>query len=324
MSVIDLVCESIAMRRLGASVLDATDIGTHAMELVVNGWDVLALCEREPANTRVVRGPYGKTPHPRLMPNGVLDATNDVGMVAVWWGSGIAWNVGIRPPVSMIVLDFDDLRTLARWTAHYGVLPPTLTTISGREAGGLHMYFQHPGGKLSGKGLRGTGVDLKTHDGYLVAAPSIHPNTGRRYARVDLPVAPAPSWLVDNFLRPPTATTPRPARQSTSTMATGFWSSSSIADEFSARTSWADILEPHGWRCLDHGPDADGARWLHPAATSACSATVKNSCLFVYSTNTPFDVTETGDANGQTRFKAYAVLNHAGDMKAAARELRRR
>jgi hypothetical protein len=44
--------------------------------------------------------------------------------------------------------------------------------------------------------------------------------------------------------------------------------------------------------------------------------------LFVYSPNTPFDVTEAGHPKGYTKFKAYAILNHAGDMSAAARALR--
>ena len=100
----------------------------------------------------------------------------------------------------------------------------------------------------------------------------------------------------------------------------------SVADEYTANTSWADILEPHGWTQADHrqDPDAAGARWLHPTATSACSATISNGCLFVYSPNTPFDVTEGGSPKGYTKFRAYAVLEHGGDMKAAARALIRR
>ena len=45
-----------------------------------------------------------------------------------------------------------------------------------------------------------------------------------------------------------------------------------------------------------------------PTHTSACSATIKNGCLFVYTPNTPFDVTEPGDPHGYTKFRAYAVL----------------
>ena len=74
--------------------------------------------------------------------------------------------------------------------------------------------------------------------------------------------------------------------------------------------------------CRDADPDADGARWLHPTHTSACSATIRHGCLFVYSSNTVFDVTETSDPNGYTKFRAFAVLDHDGDLSAAAKALR--
>jgi hypothetical protein len=79
---------------------------------------------------------------------------------------------------------------------------------------------------------------------------------------------------------------------------------------------------PHGWACLDDDPDGDGTRWLHPAATSKCSATISGGSLYVYSTSTVFDVTELGHPKGYSKFAAYAVLNHGGDMKAAARALK--
>jgi hypothetical protein len=76
----------------------------------------------------------------------------------------------------------------------------------------------------------------------------------------------------------------------------------SIADAFCESTSWADVLEAYGWRCRDINPDADGARWLHPTHTSSCSATVKHGCLFVYSTNTPFEVTEESNPTATPSF----------------------
>jgi len=50
------------------------------------------------------------------------------------------------------------------------------------------------------------GVDLKSHTGYLVAPPSLHP-TGRCYGwGNNLPIAPAPAWLAAMMSAPP----PRP------------------------------------------------------------------------------------------------------------------
>ena len=71
----------------------------------------------------------------------------------------------------------------------------------------------------------------------------------------------------------------------------------------------------------DTDPNADGARWLHPAHTSSCSATIRYGCLFVYSTSTEFETTESGAPNGYTKFRAYALLEHHGDLSLAARAL---
>ena len=196
----------------------------------------------------------------------------------------------------------------------YGPLPETLTTISGRGDGGRHLFYRRPPGKLSAKRL-GPGIDLKTSSGYVVLAPSLHPDTGRPYTRIDRPVVAPPAWLCALLLPEP----PRPrATRARRSPLTG----PSIAEGFCSSVSWADILTPHGWRFLDVDPDADGARWLHPTATSSCSATVRHGCLFVYSPNTPFDVTEPSNPKGYTKFRAYAVLEHSGDMTAAARALK--
>jgi Bifunctional DNA primase/polymerase, N-terminal len=189
--------------------------------------------------------------------------------------------------------------------------------------GGRHLYFRHPGGELTSKRLLRTGIDLRTSKNYTVLPPSIHPDTGLPYVMVEAPVAAPPRWLVE-LLRPEkkahTITPPRP-RSSLHGQHRGPFSGS-IADNYSRTASWSEILMPHGWSCLDHfDPDADGAKWVHPTATAKWSATIKNGCLFVYSTNTPFQPTEAGNPNGYTKFRAYAVLNHNGDMSAAAHAL---
>jgi hypothetical protein len=43
-----LAAEAIAMRELGATVINATDIGTHAVEYAVNGWGVFPLRGKVP------------------------------------------------------------------------------------------------------------------------------------------------------------------------------------------------------------------------------------------------------------------------------------
>lgn len=317
-----LTAEALAIRELPATVIKASDIGTYAVEYAVNGWQVGPLCSRDR------RSVYGKDPTTGLTPHGVLDFTSDVATVAKRW-SRAPYNIGARVPKSMFVLDIDGpdrtphpgrgLEALAQLEDQHGPLPPTLTQITG--SGGLHMFFRRPHGKLSKTRLP-AGLEYKDHGGYVVMAPSVHPDTRERYVRCDHPVAAPPQWLIDLLLpeKKPHTITPAWARSPLHGQHSGFFSGS-IADSYSQSTSWSEILGPHGWSCIGNDPDGDGARWLHPTHTSSCSATIRHGCLFVYSSNTPFDVTEAGNARGYTKFKAYAVLNHDGDMSAAARAL---
>lgn len=316
--------EANAMCVLGASVLHADDLGTHAIEYGVNNWLILPLIGKLPA----IPNPHRRGSHERrdchgecgLHGHGVHDATTDVAVIASWWGGRYAGcNIGGRVPDSMFVLDVDPrnggLEAVAELQAQHGVLPETLMTVSGRGDGGCHRFYRRPPGRLSQKRL-GPGIDLKSSAGYVVLPPSIHPETGRAYVRVDAPVAAPPAWLID-LVKPELPRIPSRRIQPTPRRSRG----RSIADRFTASTTWFDVLVPHGWTCLDADPDADGARWLHPAHTSACSATIRNGCLFVYTPNTAFDVTEPGYPRGYTKFRAYALLNHHSDLSAAARAL---
>ena len=113
-------------------------------------------------------------------------------------------------------------------------------TISGRGDGGKQLFYRKARGKLSANRL-GPGLDIKTSSGYVVLAPSIHPDTGNPYTRVDRPVAAPPVWLIELLTperRPASPSNPgRPFHTLTGT---------SVADAFSAATSWTDVLARHG------------------------------------------------------------------------------
>lgn len=304
----ELIIEAFAIKTLKGDVSEATDIGTHAVEYALRNWPIFPLRGKVPAIPSREGG------------RGVLDATTDLMTVLKWWAGRYAgYNIGGRIPESMFVLDIDPRNggqeSLDRLEDNYGRLPETLTTISGRGDGGKHLFFRRPPGRLSSTQL-GHGIDVKTSTGYVVLPPSEHPETRKRYARVEFEVAATPHWLAE-LLHPELQRTSRPPLR-----AVPSFNGPSVADRYDKATSWSQILEPHGWKCLDADPDGDGARWRHPAATSPSSASVKFGCLFVYSPNTPFDVTEASNPRGYTRFRAYAVLNHCGDLSAAARVLR--
>ncbi len=76
------------------------------------------------------------------------------------------------------------------------------------------------------------------------------------YTRVDGPLPVPPDWFVELVTPPPSerrSWAPRSLR------------GPSVADAFCASTSWHEVLEPHGWECLDYDGDEDGARWLQSA-----------------------------------------------------------
>lgn len=315
----DLAAEATAIKTAfdvlgaGTHVQAAEDIGVWAIEYALRGWPVLPLRGKVPA----IKGG-----------NGFKDATTDIDRVVEWWGGPHAGtNIGIRPPAGIVVLDVDEhgqesgTTTMKSLTDRHGQRPETMTTRTGT---GWHLFLRHPGGKLTADRL--PGVDLKDHNGYVVAPPSIHPS-GRTYQRVGRQdvIADMPAWLVSELrpIRPAVAATAAPARASRGSRDLRAWSpTTSIADAYSAATTWAQVLEPHGWTLVGGGGDGDGSRWRHPTATAAWSATVRHDCLFIYSHNTPFPVCGDGAKNGITRFRAYSILNHGGDMSAAATALK--
>ena len=127
------------------------------------------------------------------------------------------------------------------------------------------------------------------------------------------PIVAPPAWLIELLRADVRPIAPKPTRP------TGF-GGDSIADWFTDTHTWAEVL--HGWKCKSADGDADGARWQHPTATSPVSATVKHGLLFVYSNNTAFEQTTAKNPHGYTRFKAWAVIEHGGDMSTAARAAR--
>lgn len=101
--------------------------------------------------------------------------------------------------------------------------------------------------------------------------------------------------------------------------------SSRPGDDFQQRVTWAEILEPHGWRV--HHQTVAETFWTRPgkkrvdgwSATTGLMGTGRDDRLYVWSSSTPFD-----PERPYNKFAAYALLEHNGDFAAAARELRRR
>jgi hypothetical protein len=298
----------------------------HALRYAAAGFEVFPV------------SPADKAP---LTTNGMKDATCDPAQVAAWWTATPTALIGCRIPVDMMALDIDPrhggLDTWRLLIDSYGPIPGGRRHRSGRGDDGFHQWFFRPAGKLSAKELHEwarrsgvgqqagkrswtSGIDILHHDHrYTILPPSPHPETGLPYEWLTKgDPAPLPAWLEQYVIaRPPASATP-PAARPVLRLA----DDSSIADWFSRSANWNDLLGPAGWLRVEGDGDGDGSKWRHPNASAKQSSSIRHGCLFVYSPNTDFEMTEDGDANGYTRFRAWAILDHGGDMAVAARAAR--
>lgn len=108
------------------------------------------------------------------------------------------------------------------------------------------------------------------------------------------------------------------ARQAAPQLPTDPHAGISPGDDFEARTSWAEILTPHGWTPVRE--QGNETLWCRPGKTFGISASTGASPdrdrLYVWSTSTIFD-----SERPYTKFGAYSLLNHGGDHSQAAKAL---
>lgn len=293
----------------------AGDLGHHAHQLTTQG--LPGSPDWGPVQVLPLRGKAPAIPGSR----GVHDATSDPAQIAAQIARWHPTGVGIRIPAWSVVLDVDPRswgdRTLVHLVDQHGPLAATLTAMTGRGDGGRHLWWLRPPGRLTGRLL--PGIDLKT-SGYVVAPPSIHPGTGGRYRwAVIAPVAVMPPWLTELITEPERVHQELPRSGG---IAWGRLTGPSLVEEINRSVTWHDVLDPHGWRCTRGDGDSDGSVWLHPAATSRCSATIRGGRLYVWSPNTVFAPSGPGEPRGYSRAEALATLDHDGDLRALVAQVR--
>jgi hypothetical protein len=117
--------------------------------------------------------------------NGHLDATIDERRIQAWGRRFPDANIAIAcdERSGLLALDVDPRASgddeLAELERENGELPHTITALSG--GGGQHYLFKRPlGVNFRGKLAGCKGVDIKAN-GYIIVAPSIHPETRRPY-----------------------------------------------------------------------------------------------------------------------------------------------
>jgi hypothetical protein len=141
--------------------------------------------------------PKSKKP---MTERGFKDATNDEAQVRAWWSATPNANVAIATgPSKLCVVDVDhgikDVVDLVRWMTEKG-LPPTYWVRTGRRPEfGAQLYY-------SGEGLKSTGWrdgdisgDIRCSTGYVMAAGSIHPDSGEEYEGRNSEVQVVPEYV---------------------------------------------------------------------------------------------------------------------------------
>lgn len=200
-------------------------------------------------------------------------------------------------------------------------------------SGGFHFHYRVtgmdiPGNlKLAHAANREVLAETRGEGGQVVVAPSRHHATGRPWLRLSGSPATAPVITAEEredfhaLLRTLDETpTPDRAAPRRSTDPTPLRDDGRLkpGDDFEAKTTWADILEPHGWVVVY--TQGRTTYWRRPGKSEGISATTGHADdrdrLYVFTSSTSFE-----QETPYTKFGAHALLNHAGDHSAAARDL---
>ena len=155
--------------------------------------------------------------HPRTL-HGFKEATSDTAQIDEWWQKWPDANIGIATGADsgIFALDVDDGKigedSLKDLEAKNGELPETPCVATG--GGGYHIYFKHPGVKVSNSVKKlGEGLDVRGDGGYVVAPPSRY-ISGKSYewhqkfSIESASIADAPEWLLGLIQKPDQDETP--------------------------------------------------------------------------------------------------------------------
>ena len=172
------------------------------------GWAVFPVHRPTDAGCSCHRDDCGNTgKHPRTI-NGFKDATTDPDQIAKWWSMWPLANIGIAcGPSGLTVIDVDPRHggdeTFRDLEERYGeTLTETVIALTG--SGGAHYLYRASDSPVGSSVNAWPGVDIRGHNGYIVAPPSLHAS-GRTYEWE----RPASRYELAPF---PDIMTPRPVR----------------------------------------------------------------------------------------------------------------
>jgi hypothetical protein len=136
------------------------------------------------------------------VPNGVKEATRDAEQITAWWTQKPTRNIGLALGGINGILAIDvDFKDGCR-ADFMNSIPPTVLTIT--PTGGRHVFFKIPDGGVKNAKKLERGATIRADGYYVVAAPSIHPETKTAYkwereqkgSLVDGEIADCPEWII--------------------------------------------------------------------------------------------------------------------------------
>lgn len=145
--------------------------------------------------------------------HGCKDATTNTEIIENWWNLNPDYNIGIATGSrsgGLVVIDLDEdkekdkhgYEILKEWQMVHGELPDTWTSITGR--GGYHLFYRDNAQTRNAQGLY-DGIDIRGEGGYIVAPPSLHPNSHKYEWEAgpgDCEIAPADGKVMEFLLGP--------------------------------------------------------------------------------------------------------------------------
>jgi hypothetical protein len=243
--------------------------------------------------------------------------------------TGVGWVTG-EVSGNLEVMDFDDRSALAEYCKFCkeagldGLLDRVMRGYFEHTPNGAHLAYRCStieGNKKLAKGKNKKAlIETRGEGGFIIVAPSHGGvNAAGEYVLESGGVAAIVTItpkerealhdiarMLDESIQP----------TETRTMATGY--GDRPGDDYSARVSWSEVLEPHGWVRVSSRLGV--VSWRRPGKELGISATTNHAnsdLLYVFSTSTEFEA-----ERGYNKFSAYSLLAHGGDFKAASRELR--
>ena len=305
-----------------------TGLGEAALAYAAAGYQVFPLRGKQPFGNCPACEPRSPRYRPHQAPDcrhelchGLYAATSDPGRVGRWWGEmapgqhrrpgpGQPAGGGCRPAPRRPGAAG---RARARaWTA--AADPGQHLGPRGRRPAPLVPAPRRPAvGRPAGRGRR-----PQDPRGYVLLPPSRHPATGQPYRWAEPTLAPACSRPAGGSCSPlhrrwpPAAPASRPAR------------GGRVAEAFNQATSWTQVLGPPRLELPRPGPRRRRRSLAPPRGHQPQERHHPPRPAVRLLGGHPFQPTEAGAPQGYSRFRAYAVLEHGGDLRAAARAPRGR